>query len=93
MEGTVNKSYTRPRKKECSTRMLRFVKSSLRRLLERQRTGARAPKGTVSGCRTVRHTRLLESEDHTDQLFGSMGNGYIVVFTLSLLFGKIASER
>ena len=52
--------------------MLRFVKSSLRRLLERLRTGAQAPNGTASGGRAVRFTGLLESADHTDQLLGGV---------------------
>ena len=52
--------------------MLRFVKSSLRRLLECKRTGAQAPKCTASGSRAVRSAGLLESIDHTNQFLGGM---------------------
>ena len=72
--------------------MLRFVKSSLRRLLEHLRTGAQAPKGTASGGRAVRFAGLLEGTDHTDQLFGSVGNGDIVMFTLRNLLSEISSK-
>ena len=72
--------------------MLRFVKSSLRRLLELQRTGAQAPKGTASGSWTVRFAGLLESADYTNQFLDGMGNSDVVMFAFRTLFREVGGE-
>ena len=72
--------------------MLRFVKSSLRRLLERQRTRAQAPKGTASGCRRISLARSDQSEDQPDKFLGRMRYGNVVVFSFSSLLRQICGE-
>ena len=72
--------------------MLRFVKSSLRRLLELQRKNARAPKGTASGRRRISLTGSDESKYQPDKLLDRVRDSNVVMFPFGLLLRQVCSE-
>ena len=93
MEGTTNKATAALEKGSVTLECFGLSKVRFAGCLSVSGQRAQAPKGTPSGCWTIRHSGFLERKNQTNKFLGCVRDSHIIMFPFSTFFGKVCSKN